>query len=211
MSWQVARPSKPQSAPRTSTLIGERWGVAHVVLSFGARNGGAMLAQWLRERLMERRGYQRRDNVYIDTIALQGMPGTTLEMKNFGRETAGGVAPINKMWRSEYLHAMHTAHTMIFLFTREWWQSPNCMGELHYWHRENLERVRAGRPPLRTLGVVFPDATSPVPGGMTPIRAERKFAVADPHRRAALGGNYREFYTMDDASLVQLMGLVGTP
>ena len=209
MSWQVARPSKPQSPPRTSPLIGERWGVAHVVLSFGARNGGAMLAQWLRLRIMERLRYPRRDNVYIDTIALQGMPDTTLEVKTFGRETAGGVASINKAWRSEYLHAMHTAHTMIFMFTAEWWQSPNCMGELHYWHRENLERVRAGQPPLRTLGLVFPDAPRPVPGGIIPIPAERKYAVASPTQRAALGGNYREFYTLDDAVLGRLIGLIG--
>jgi hypothetical protein len=54
-------------------------GKPKVVLSFGARMpGGATFAQWLREAIRQRKGYPKRDHVYLDTIALQGRTGTTL-------------------------------------------------------------------------------------------------------------------------------------
>lgn len=211
MSWQVAKPSQPKSARKSSLLIGERWGVAQVILSFGARDGGAMLAQWLRERIMERMGYKRRDNVYIDTIGLRDVPGTRFVMvKVMERETAGGCGSWNDNWKAEYLAAMRSSHTMVFLFTDEWWKSQNCSLELSHFRTENLERARDGRPPLRGVGLVFPDFPGKVPGGITPIRAERKYAVTSAKDRVGLGGNYREFYTVDDAVLGRLMGLIGT-
>ncbi len=207
--WQSARPTQATPHAKPGPLIGERWGVAQVVLSFGARNGGAIFAQWLRERIMQRKGYTRRDHVYIDTIALQSVPGTRLEVVNLGRQEAGGVAALNPAWQGDYLDAMREAHTMIFVFTAEWWKSQNCIGELDHWRRESLDRVRSGRPPLRTLGLLFPDAPFPVPGGMLPIRAERKYAVSSAKQRAGLGGNYREFFTIDEGPLAQLIGMIG--
>ena len=171
-----------------------------------------MLAQWLRLRIMEHRQYRRKNNVYIDTIALHDVPGTRLEIRNFGRDTAGGVAPMNpERWLSEYVEAVRTSHTMIFLFTEEWWKSQFCSLELSHFRRENLDRVRQGRQPLRGIGLVFPDFRGGVPGGITPVRAERKYAVASTEIRRSLGGNHREFYTVDDATLGRVMGLLGTP
>ncbi|MBN3881485.1 MAG: hypothetical protein HWQ44_00460 [Nostoc sp. JL34] len=65
----------------TIKQIVSKYGTTHIVLSFGAADGGAMFAQWLQREIMQRKGYTQPNNVYLDTFALDHVPSTRHEMK----------------------------------------------------------------------------------------------------------------------------------
>src|SRR5687767_4768045 len=97
--------------------IAQRYGETRVIVSFGAADGGALFAQWLRVELMRLKRYREPNSVYLDTIALSQVPGTELRMREI-RPTAGGLASMNEGWADYYKYAVATAHTMIFVATK---------------------------------------------------------------------------------------------
>jgi hypothetical protein len=186
--------------------IAQRYGETRVVLSFGAADGGALFAQWLRVELMKLKGYREPNNVYLDTVALSQVPGTELRMREI-RPTAGGLASMNEGWTDYYRYAVSMAHTMVFVATKAWYRSPYCGNELKWYIAENQERRQGGRRSLRGLALTFPEEGGlTVFGGMRSIRARKKYAVDDPRKRMKLSGNYRDFWMVDDASLRELSG-----
>lgn len=84
MAWQPAlKPSGTRGGPRIGDehrvrSIADRHGPTHVVLSFGARDGGATFAQWLRLEIMRAKGWNQPNNVSLDTMGLAAVPGTSL-------------------------------------------------------------------------------------------------------------------------------------
>ncbi|MFN6567171.1 hypothetical protein [Dendronalium sp. ChiSLP03b] len=105
--------------------IGNNDATTDVILSFGSIDGGAMFAQWLQREIMQRKGYTQNNNVYLDTFALDHVPGTEYIMKEI-RATAGGLASLNKAWEEYYRYAISVAHTMIFVATKAWFASLYC-------------------------------------------------------------------------------------
>ncbi len=140
-----------------SRQLASRQGTTHVVLSFGAANGGAMFAQWLQREIMQRKGYTQPNNIYLDTFGLDHVPGTTFLMKEI-RPTAGGLASLNESWEEYYKHVMSTAHTMIFVATAAWFSSDYCRHELDYFIVENQVRSQEGQPRLSGVALTFPDS-----------------------------------------------------
>ena len=155
------------SGPRERTKI---------ILSFGAQDGGATFAQWLRLKLCERLQLDTgQPEVYLDTIDLRSKGGTTLaltlpgtkEKKHTGGHS-GGVAALNPDWNKHYTTAMSEADVMVFVLTREWQKSPNCEQEYAQFCnerqrretaiREHKRRPEEGPPPRRLIGLslVFP-------------------------------------------------------
>lgn len=215
MAWQPAlKPSGTRGGPRIGDehrvrSIADRHGPTHVVLSFGARDGGATFAQWLRLEIMRAKGWSQPNNVYLDTIGLAAVPGTSLSMRQVGPGT-GGLCSLNDGWNAYYRHAMRQAGHMIFVLTAAWQRSPNCAGELRDFHQENLRRRGAGEPPLRAIALGFADGgITPFPGDAILIPAQQRHAVAAAAARARLGGMYRDFWTLDPASLSRLLAALG--
>jgi hypothetical protein len=190
----------------------DRYGQTGVVLSFGAANGGALFAQWLRHRLMEVLGYTKPNAIYLDTVALGDHSGTKLTMRTFrdpdtGRVIGGGLASMNHTWAEYYTYAMSQAHTMIFVGTAEWFRSPYCSRELNEYIRENQNRV-GDATPLRGIALRFYDEPSPAFLGMKEIWVHRKYVVADPQVRKNLGANMANFWTLDNPSLYRVAAQV---
>ncbi len=191
-----------------SQQLASRQGTTHVVLSFGAADGGAMFAQWLQREIMQRKGYTQPNNVYLDTFGLDHVPGTTFLMKEI-RPTAGGLASLNESWEEYYKHAMSTAHTMIFVVTAAWFSSDYCRHELDYFIVENQVRSQEGQPRLSGVALTFPDSeTSCDFVEMTVIPTTKRYVVADEKKRLTLTGNYRDFWIVDEATLQKVVNAI---
>lgn len=181
-----------------------RLGRTHVVLSFGARNGGALFAQWLRSELMRHFCFKQTNNVYLDTFSLREFYGTKAVILG---DKAGGLASMNDAWADYYKNAVRQAHTMIFVATAEWFRSAFCGRELNEYSAENARRRQDGRPTLRGIALRFPGpgTSSAAFGNMLEITAEQRYAVADPAERGKLQGNYRDFWTVDQRVMHRLL------
>lgn len=191
-----------------------QYGRPQVVLSFGAAEGGALFAQWLREELRAKRGYGARQNaVYLDTIALQNAVGTRQVMRTtaeartslFGGKTAtgGGLAALNQAWDWYYDYAVASAHTMIFAVTKAWTSSQWCKGEFRTYVKENDARARERRPPLRGIALRFPDGYALAAPHMQMIDAEKVYVAGEARKK--LSGNYRDFWVLDPAAMQRLL------
>jgi hypothetical protein len=166
----------------TIQQIVSKYGTTHIVLSFGAADGGAMFAQWLQREIMQRKGYTQPNNVYLDTLALDRVPGTRFVMKEI-RPTAGGLASLNEDWNEYYRYAMSTAHTMIFVATAAWFSSFYCRRELHYFIAENQTREQQGQRRLSGVALTFSESgTSSDFAGMVAIPTTKRYVVADKKR-----------------------------
>jgi hypothetical protein len=204
MAWQAAKPTKSRTR---QNLIGQL-GRTHVALSFGARGGGALFAQWLRLKIMKKRGYKGVNNVYLDTIGLQTATGTKITPIPQGRPTAVGFASLNDGWAGYYQYAVEQAHTMIFVATNEWFRSSNCMGELKRFLEVN--QATPGDDKIKGIALRFREdsaATVSFPG-MEEIWTERKYGVPDPEDRMALKGNLRDFWMVDGLTLSALFAAI---
>lgn len=183
--------------------------VTHVVVSFGAADGGAMFAQWLHRELVKWKGYTESDNVYLDTFALDRVPNTTYKMREI-RPTAGGLASLNEEWEKYYKQAISTAHTMIFVATAAWFSSSYCRRELDYFITENQFRARGGLHPVFGVALTFPDSEmSSDFEKMTVIQTRKSYVVADKKKRLTLTGNYRDFWIVDEATLQKVVNAIG--
>jgi hypothetical protein len=232
-------------------------GKPKVVLSFGARMpGGATFAQWLRLQIMQRKGYKKPNHVYLDTIALQAKPDVNLHIGWFstsgkklgGMDTydtkakkkvnedafvpqdarAGGVASWHDDWDIEYVQAVRSAHTMVFVLTPAWLESPNCIEELRTYVRvfsDPMTRVTGGK---ERQGLVLHFSRDPDLGGekiwydflkeayavgagpqasraLQQLKVDREFTVKDPRQRATLTGNMANQWTLTPESLNALL------
>lgn len=207
-------------------------GRTHVVLSFGAHNGGAYFARWLRWQIMQMRGYRQPNNVYLDTEALKLVPETRIEVKDNSRPWLTGVASMNGGWHDYYRYAMTQAHTMVFAITPEWANSPWCRKEARDFLDETWDRQREGRPPLRGISLLFDD-TLPGVARTQPLRAVKQDVdSAIPVKEKVVHGNHAAaaafgvqlkqaaiaptpgwggLFTMDGAGLLRLMQHIGRP
>lgn len=239
-------------------------GKCKVLLSFGARNGGAMMAQWLYYRLMDGKTYTKPNHVYLDTFGLMDAPGTSLtfsimsgdknsrfsadalEMKPggvgeknwiarlkyirelqgnkaaLGGATAGGLAPLNEQWAQYYHQAMSTCHTMIFIVTKEWLDSQFCKGELlNFLAHLKTRTTGVGGKPLTGILVTFPgDGPQHAARFMNIVlensadcltrfrllQGDRTYPGGSGH--AALTGNYKTFWTLDQRTLSRLCAMI---
>lgn len=195
----------------TIQQIVSKYGTTHIVLSFGAADGGAMFAQWLQREIMQRKGYTQPNNVYLDTFALDHVPGTRHEMKLI-RPTAGGLASLNEAWDEYYNVAVSTAHTMIFVATTAWYSSLHCKHELkEHFLEENQNRCQKGQRPLSGVVLTFPESKKYCKYydfediGMTVIPATKSYVVADEKKRLTLSGHYRDFWIVDEETLQKVV------
>jgi hypothetical protein len=191
----------------------EKYGVTHVVISFGAAEGGAVFADWLRERINERKGYRERTNVYVDATALQDLPGSELVMSGTryanGVATGGRLSSANDGWAEYYKHAISMANVMVFSFTASWFRSAWCGRELNYYIQENGRRLSEGRPALIGLGLLFEDEVTGVPpvGGVRLFRTRKKYLL-DARQRARLQSTFHDNFVIDDDTLNQLLAAI---
>jgi len=162
------RPELVDRAEKSSVLHGR----THVVLSFGARNGGAYFGKWLRYMIMKREGWTRKNSVYLDTECLKGVPDTTYNVVDASRPWLIGVASLNPGWKEYYRYAMHQAGAMIFAATPEWSDSTYCAQEKRYYIYENAWRRRNRQPPLRAVELSLGGYRINIPGA-TVITAEK--------------------------------------
>lgn len=126
-------------------------GDTRVVLSFGARNGGAYFASWLRWMIMTRKNWKQANHVYLDTECLKFAGDTKIEVKDAARPWLTGVASMNSGWKEYYRFAVRQARCMIFVATPEWTDSPYCAMEKRYFIYENYHRRRNHKRPLRGI------------------------------------------------------------
>jgi hypothetical protein len=186
-------------------------GVPKIMISFGARGGGAEFALWLRERLLEKKRL-RGTEVYIDTIGmlLEGFGETNLVQR--GTETAGIFAAYNDAWKGYYEYAMYQAQTTIFIVTQEWYASPNCREE-HTWYVKLNDYVPNS---MKGISLVMEDdalsSDTPDPVVALPrtlqMSAKRQWAVKDAMKRRQLTGNLKNVWTIDDEKLNQLFAMI---
>ena len=138
-----------------AAAIARQFGEAKVVLSFGAANGGAYFGKWLRHQIMQRFGYSEVNNVYLDTVSLAEVPETTF--KRFATATRPwitGVASMNGGWRAYYRNAIAQCHTMIFVVTPAWSNSPWCAGELAHFEQVNRWRAQTRAKPIQGIALL---------------------------------------------------------
>lgn len=144
----------------------QQHGVTHVTLSFGARNGGAYFARWLRYQIMQRKNWQQVNSVYLDTECLKMVPGTQTTVVDAARPWLVGVASMNGGWKEYYRHAVATSQCMIFVATPEWSNSPFCNMERRYFIYENARRRRLHLPALHGIELVINNHHINVPGAV---------------------------------------------
>ena len=184
------------------------YSATEVILSFGSADGGAMFAQWLQREIAQRKGYIELNHVYLDTLALDHVPGTEYVMKEI-RATAGGLASLNKGWEEYYRYAISIAHTMIFVATKAWFASPYCQHEMSRFIAENQARSQTGRSPLSGIALTFAESeiTSEF-ADMTVIPVIKRYVVADEKKRLKLTGHYRDFWIMDEETIQKLVNAI---
>jgi hypothetical protein len=186
-------------------------GFPQIIISFGARGGGAEFALWLREQLMAQMGL-RGTEVYIDTIGMlkEGYGETKLVPR--GTETAGIFAAYNDAWKGYFEYAMYRARAMIFVVTQEWMASANCREEHGWFVKLNDYTPNA----MRGISLVIDDDTlnseGPAPVSALPLtqelRARRRWAVQDALQRRELTGNIKNLWTIDEDKLAMLLALL---
>lgn len=219
-------PGEEEEAVRDKMVeeLEARYGKPKIVLSFGARDGGALFAQWLREELRRRKGYAAAQNaVYLDTIALQNNVGTKLTMRTIVETpmrtsrlwnshsmvpTAGGLASMNQAWRWYYKYAVKNAHTMIFMVTKAWSESSYCRDELDIFKEENERRGKKGRDLLKGICLKFEDGLALAAPNMQVIEARKVYVVSDQNVRNGLTGNYRDLWILNDEAMTKLMASI---
>lgn len=231
----MANPNGPPADPhveRMARQLSLAHGPTRVVLSFGAFNGGAYFARWLRWQIMQRRGWSRINSVYLDTEALKLVPDTKIEVKDNSRPWLTGIASMNGGWHGYYRYAMSEAHTMLFALTREWMASQWCRQEADDFRDENEQRRRAGKAPLRGVSIVFDGEVPPIPGTQVlhaqkqdvdgAIPQKEQIVRADPTAGQRFGVTLRAadiaptpgwggLFTMDGASLLRVLQAIGQP
>jgi hypothetical protein len=167
-----------------------------------------MFAQWLQHEIMHRKGYTQPNSVYLDTFALDHVPGTEYVMKKI-RPTAGGLASLNEAWEEYYRYAISVAHTMIFIATKAWFVSPYCQNEMSCFIAENQARSQIGHSELSGIVLTFSESeiTSEF-AGMTLISAIKRYVVADEKKRLKLTGHYRDFWVVDEETLQKVVNAI---
>lgn len=192
---------------KTPQII-SKYAKSEVILSFGSSDGGAMFAQWLQREIVQRKGYTEPINVYLDTFALDHVPGTEYIIKEI-RPTAGGLASLNESWNKYYKYAVSVAHTMIFVATKAWFASPYCQDEMSCFIAENQARLQTGHSQLSGIVLTFSESeiTSEF-AGMTLIPAIKRYVVADEKKRLKLTGHYRDFWVVDEETLQKVVNAI---
>ena len=204
MTWVKAnKPTGAGSAPvdlaaHRAAAIAAQHGRAHVVLSFGARGGGAYFARWLRWQIMQAKGLTRPNHVYLDTVALAEVPETRVATVDARKPWLTGVASFNGGWRAYYRNAITQAQVMLFVGTPEWSASPWCRGEYDAFRREVEERRRAQRPSLRGVALLLP--------GCTERFADLPQLMASPER---VDPRHDDYWHINGQSLLRLLSLIG--
>lgn len=192
--------SKIQQIVNNSTI--------NVILSFGSADGGAMFAQWLQREIMQRKSYTYASSVYLDTFALDCVPGTEYVMKEI-RPTAGGLASLNKAWEEYYRYAISVAHTMIFVATKAWFASSYCQHEMSCFVAENQARSQTGRSPLSGIALTFSEsAIIPEFADIALIPTIKCYVVADEKKKLKLTGHYRDFWIVDEATIQKVINAI---
>ncbi len=176
-------------------VIARRYGRSRVVLGFGAANGGALFARWLRWNIMRRFGYTEPNAVYLDGDA--PVPETCVEAHAPDRPWLTAVASRNDGWRAYSRAAMAQSRAVIFVGTKEFGESAWTPEELEYFDDAHRERARERRPPLKGIALVFPGCTVTFPGITT--LACRKEALDDAH----------DDWVVGPQSLLRIMTLIG--
>lgn len=182
--------------------------MTEVILSFGSADGGAMFAQWLQREIVQRKEYTQLNNVYLDTFALDSVPGTEYVMKEI-RPTAGGLASLNKAWEEHYRYAISVAHSMIFVATKAWFASPYCQHEMSCFIAENQARSQTRRSQLSGIALTFAEReiTSKF-ADMTVIPVIKQYVVTDKKKRLKLTGHYRDFWIIDEETIQKVVNAI---
>jgi hypothetical protein len=144
-----------------------------ILLSFALADHGGQFAHWLRNRLMKRFNYYSVNNVYMDCVAVRGLPSvhTTAPVPDADR-LAGvtyvtpdnrphfqqqGYKPIgagNSDWNGMYLKAMSEAHTIIMVVTPSYLASQWCTKESLQFHEERKRRPKG----IKDIVIRFTDS-----------------------------------------------------
>src|SRR5581483_6751518 len=132
-------------------------------------------------------------------------PTTKLTVRPGGAANMQGLAPLNDFWEELYINAIRQAHTMIFVATKEWYDSQWCSGELHHFNNENKIRQHKNKPLLRGLCIRFeqPDfnpqqSNVPSQPGSNPMLLHRYCPNPD----------FDQFWILQDADLTKLVSAV---
>jgi hypothetical protein len=187
-----------------------RHGVPQIIISFGARGGGAEFAFWLQEQLGFRKGLKGAQ-VYIDTYAMLNERLGETKMTLMGTKTAGIYKTTNNAWQGYFEYAMYEAHTMIFVVTQEWQASKNCWDEYSWFKAMNDYYPNR----IKGISLVIEDdalgsGTIPVAplAGTYSMRAKRSWSVKDAIARRNLTGNQRNVWQIDNGKVDQLSAMI---
>ncbi|RVT96330.1 hypothetical protein EOD42_14575 [Rhodovarius crocodyli] len=122
---------RPENRPETTQKI-------EVLLTFPTAEQGMLFAQWLRGRIMGRRGWLAADAVRVDYAACCELDAADNE-------------------RGYHEAAMAQARIMILAGSPAWLTSRECMQQYLRFATENRRRAAGGRPPLKGLCLVMTD------------------------------------------------------
>ena len=178
--------------------IASRYGLARVVLSFGAADGGAYFGKWLRHQIMQRFGYTEVNNVYLDTVSLAEVPDTSFKkFADAKKPWITGVASMNGGWRAYYRNAIAQCHTMIFVVTPAWSRSVWCAGEFKHFIEVNRRRLQDRETPIHGIALM---------AGGTIDSALNLDRIQIEDNIYATG--YENWWQMDGQALLRLFGLI---
>lgn len=172
-----------------------------VVISFGAANGGAVCAGWLRDQL-HRNVSIPKDSIYFDTLTLLDKPETKQVRKG---ETSGAIAPLNPFWQLYYKEAMGKADWMIFIITKEWLASPYCQYEFQWFLAHLKAEIK-----LKGMAIFLDDLhlqqhiTNKFSEIKIRIPAKRNYLLTAEQRTKITSG-YEKQWVLDDASLTAVV------
>ena len=127
-----------------------------VVLSFATKDGGAGVAMVLRQAIMQRKGYLKPDDVYMDSVALAQNPTSNVKPVDPSRGQGWkGQISLNDAWNQFYRQAIEECHTMIFIVSPEWTLSKWCKGELDHYEQVNWWRQSVGRKRIKGIALMW--------------------------------------------------------
>lgn len=175
-----------------------------VVISFGAADGGAVCAGWLRDQLHARLAIPK-DLIYFDTLTLLDKPETNPVRKG---ETSGAIAPLNPFWQLYYKEAMGKAEWMIFIITKEWLASRYCQYEFEWFlaHLKNQNKLKGMAIFLDDLHLQkhisnkFGEIKTKIPG-------KRNYLLSG-EQRAKISSGYEKQWILDEASLTAIIKIM---
>jgi hypothetical protein len=185
-------------------------GFPEIVISFGARGGGAEFALWLREQIQKKTGLMRPTQVYIDTIGMLNEQFDETALTLGGTETAGIFKARNAHWAGYFTYALQSAHTVIFVVTREWMASKNARDE-YYWFND-LSWQDPGKRKGISLVIDLEDSASLWARlrnrlhhlrGTTEVRATREWEL-NPAQRRSIKGNLKNLWKIGTSDLGRL-------